>query len=238
MEKKADLRRDVYSKACTLSKSDNVQSLENAADLFAQIPGYLDVDTRLEACETRLEELKSKLAREKARRESSDAAKTRIKWISIVLVIALVVGLAVGIPLAKAGAHDVKDIKIEIVNMKSEYDPDASPYINGLYYIYFDFEITNNTGTAIDYIDVIIHVSDKSGTELGTISTTFGGYYSSSMNLKKSEMQRFTTTVSESQPNNNSFFTSMYNTNVDEWTFTYEFDSVAFSDGEHYFAED
>lgn len=112
------------------------------------------------------------------------------------------------------------------------------PYVNGCYYIYYEFEITNQTEAAIDYIDVVTHVKNKSGEEIGTITSSFGGYYSESMELEAGETVTVTVSLSEHQPEKDEFFSLLYKTSLDQLSFSFEIQSVGFSDGERYSAEE
>ena len=138
---------------------------------------------------------------------------------------------------AKKAKHNVSKISISLISLQADYDPNASPYINGCYYVYLDYKLINNTGAEIDYITVDTYFKDKSGRLLGTVKAEFGGYYSSSMQLQVGESQTHQIYISESQPARNEFFTTMYNSKLSDFTVTFKIKSVSFSDGEHYFSE-
>lgn len=161
------------------------------------------------------------------------AKKIRV-FLLVVACIMSIVGLNLSNNYAKARAHNPEDIKIKIISCESKYDENATFYVNGCYYVYFNYEIINETSADIDYIDVVAHYTDHSGKSIGNITTSFGGYDSSSMNLKAGTKQIHETYISENRPEEDQFFTTLYNSDFSEFTVTYKILSVKFSDGERY----
>lgn len=236
-ENKQQIKNDIFSKAYRLAARDDIDSLEQAVDLFASIPDFKDAAQRMSACQQKLSELKRELAIKKEKEEKLKAKKAKQKAVTILSIVLIAAALIVGIPLKSKIDHDVNRIKIDIVNMSSSYNHNESVYINGRYYIYFDFEIKNGTGAGIDYMEVVTYVEDKNGKSIGQITSSFGGYYSSSMNLEKKDTVIKEIYLAEHQPEKNAFFSTMYDTKLDEWSFTHKVTSVSFSDGKNYFGE-
>lgn len=231
------IKNNIYSKAYRLAAKDDVDSLEQAVDLFASIHDFRDSAQRMSACQQKLSELKRELAIKKEKEEKLKAKKAKQKATAILSAILIAAALIVGIPLKNKIDHDVNRIKIDIVDMSSAYNPNEPVYINGRYYIYFDFEIKNGTGVGIDYMEVVTYVEDKNGKSIGQITSSFGGYDSSSMNLEKKDTVIKEIYLAEHQPEKNAFFSTIYDTEVDEWSFTHKITSVKFSDGKNYFGE-
>lgn len=128
--------------------------------------------------------------------------------------------------------HSPKQVDIEIVNKMVAYDPDASPYINGCYYIHFDFKVEAKK-TGVEYVDVIVYVNDKDGSNLGYVTASLSGL---SIDARDSEI--VTVSLKENQPEKNEFFTMLYNTDLDDLRFEYEIESIRFDDGKYYFGRD
>lgn len=124
--------------------------------------------------------------------------------------------------------HSPKQLKINVVNKEVEYDADASGYTNGCYYIHCEYEIEAKK-TGIDYVELKVHVSDKKGNELGFIRSSL-----SDINADAGDKKFITTTLQENQPEQNEFFTALYNADFSDLKFEYEIGSIQFSDGKYY----
>ena len=128
--------------------------------------------------------------------------------------------------------HSPKQMKIEVVGMETEYDPEASPYINGCYYIHLDYEIQAKK-LGIEYIDLKVHVSEKGGEELGVIRSSL-----SYIDLEAHDEKVITTSWSENQPEKNDFFSELYDKDFSELEFEFEIGSIQFDDGKYYHNDD
>ena len=128
----------------------------------------------------------------------------------------------------KARLHSPDQVTIALVNKTQEYDPDASPYINGCYYIYLEYQIGAGE-LGVDYIQFRTTVSDESGEELGSITTSL-----STMNLDAGGEKSYETYLQENQPEKNQFFSSLYDAVYSDLSFEYEIITIQFSDGEYY----
>lgn len=217
---------EMYKTACSIFKqASTIKEFSNASCYFSNLKGYKDSDSLLEQCTLSIQNLQTK--------EKQQKLKKKIIIFSIIgaILLAILIGVV-----ANKNKYDVERIEIAITNVEKKYDPYASPYINGCYYIYFDYEIKNKTGADIDYIEIVTYYTDSSGKSIGTVTTSFGGYYSSTMSLKAKTSQTHETYISENQPEKNQFFTTLYNSDFSDFTVTYKVVSVEFSDGKHYSA--
>lgn len=151
----------------------------------------------------------------------------------ILAVIAIIIISIVGSTLHSNYVHSPERISTKIVSKSQEYNPDVSPYLNGCYYIYLDYEITCNSEAGVDYLEIITDVS-VNGEEIGSIKSSL-----ESMNLSNGETKTFSTYLQDNQPeeNENYFFIDLYNANFLSLSFEYEIQSILFSDG-HYWRSD
>ncbi len=128
--------------------------------------------------------------------------------------------------------HSPKQVNINVANKEVEYDPDASPYVNGCYYIHLDFEVEAKK-TGVEYVELKVYVSDKNNNELGFVRASL-----SDLNVEAGDKKTVTVSLEENQPEKNEFFAALYNVDFSELKFRYEIGSVGFIDGEYYFNED
>ncbi|MBE6778979.1 MAG: hypothetical protein E7541_06300 [Ruminococcaceae bacterium] len=128
--------------------------------------------------------------------------------------------------------HSASRVSVEVVDMVSSYDPDASPYINGCYYVELHYQIETDT-LGVEYMDFKVHVEDDDGNELGTVRSTL-----SYMELEEDGETTITSMLKENQPEKNEFFTKLYNADFEDLSFTIEIGSIKFEDGEYYNNED
>lgn len=148
--------------------------------------------------------------------------KTLSTLLLVVAIIAGIYGYGASSIAEKAAARDVNDIGLKIVERKCYYNADESPYINGRYHIELTYEIKNGTKATLGWVQIKTHVYDKSGVQIGTLNTEFGGYYGSSMSLKAGDTIKLVTDFAEHQPGNNQFFVDFYETPVKDLRFEYE----------------
>ena len=128
--------------------------------------------------------------------------------------------------------HSPKQVDIDIVGKTVEYDPNARGYINGCYYIYLDFEVEAKK-TGVEYIAVKVIISDKDGNDIGYVDATLSG-----MNIEAGDTKTVTVSLYENQPEENEFFTKLYNAELDDLKFKYEISHINFDDGEYYSSND
>ena len=161
--------------------------------------------------------------------EAKEINKSKAGTVIAAILTALVMIVsAFGIHSDYKKAHfSPKRLDIEIVSKSNDYDPDTVA-INGTYYVYFDFEIKAK-GEGIDYIELKTHVSDKDGNELGYIQSSLGD-----LDLKAGEKTTSTIYLESIKPENDEFFTTLYNSDFEDLRFEYEIGSMTFENGERY----
>ncbi len=228
-------KKETYLKACNLASQGTISSLTQAIFLFSQVKGFREADSKKSVCEKTLDELQIAAKRnekERARRETKERIKSSVKkFLVTLIVLAVVIGVFIVRPLKKKWDHDIDDIIIKLTEMSSLYDPEAKYSYNGCYYVYFDFEIKNETNADIDYIQVVTYFETKNGKSIGQLQSEFGGMYSSAMNLKKNKTMIKESYLSETNPEKDDLLYLLYGTNVEDWTISYKITSVKFSDG-------
>lgn len=146
----------------------------------------------------------------------------------VLALILLITSLIGGASANKAKLHSPEQVTIALVAKTQEYDPDASPYINGCYYIYLEYQIKAGK-IGVEYIQLKTSVTDKSGKALGTITSSLD-----TMNLKAGEQRKYETYLQENQPQKNGFFSALYDADYGDLVFSYEILAIRFSDGEYY----
>ncbi len=197
----------------------------NLVLIYASLGDYLDSKERGAAC----------LAAERAILKKTRIIKSLKIAVPIVIVLAIVLSVVISNSV-KAARHDVSKIGVEIINTESIYKSNVSPYVNGCYYIYFDYKITNGTGVEIDYMEVVAHIYDGNKS-IGKVTSRFGGYGDNGMSLAAGEEQVHEIYISENQPEKNAFFSTLYNATFEDYEIRYEITTVSFSDGEQYFVD-
>lgn len=126
--------------------------------------------------------------------------------------------------------HSPKQMELDLVGKSVYFDPDK--YVNGCYYIDLDFEVSaKNNG--VDYTEFKVYISEKDGTELGYVRVTL-----SDMRIDAGEKKVIGVTLSENQPENNEFFTNLYNADLSNLEFEFEIGDITFTDHERYHNED
>lgn len=234
--------KEAYSIACKLQVQGTVDSLIRAISLFTQIEGFRDSDSKKASCEKALAELKAQKEqreREAAKREKAETRKKAKKkffsfvgkFIVIACIICGIVGGCVYYPKKKKQDHNIDNIKIDIIKMWSEFEKSESYYYDGEYYVCFDYEIKNETNVDIDYIEVITYFKDKNGKSMGTVQSSFGNRYSTSLNLKKDDKVIKEICISERELDKDKLTTTLYESKLEDWEITHKIIRVSFSDG-------
>lgn len=157
----------------------------------------------------------------------------------VLAVIALIGGVTGSGKENRTKRHDPADIRVRLTAKTAEYHPNESGYINGCYYIYFDFKLTNRTDATLDYVEIQTTVCDKDGKELGTLHSSFGAIrqfekQSGLLELAPGKSAEKQTYLKENQPEG--FFVTVYNTPYEELNFSCKVLSASFSDGYSYSA--
>jgi hypothetical protein len=155
--------------------------------------------------------------------------KARAIWAGIATVILVIVCIVTGVNQANAKLHSPNHLELEVVAKSEEYKSNVSHYINGCYFIYFDYEITSKK-LGISDMSIITYVYDKNtGKELGYITTSLSG-----MNLDEGGTKTYTVELKENQPEKNNFFSTLYEMDFEDLEFKCEYDYIHFEDGEYY----
>ena len=155
--------------------------------------------------------------------------KSRVTWSWVLAIILAIVSVFTISSSIKQNLHSPKQLEISVVNKEVEYNPDVSPYINGCYYIHFDYEIEAKK-TGINYLEFKLRIKDKKGNEVGFIKSSV-----SNLNLDAGDEKVVTLTLEENQPEKNEFFTELYNADFKDYKYEIEIGSIQFTDGEYYF---
>lgn len=154
--------------------------------------------------------------------------KGRIAWSWVLSIILAIVSVFTIILAHQENLHSPKQLEISVVSKEVEYNPDASRYINGCYYIHYDYEIEAKK-TGIDYIGFKLHIKDKKGNEVGFIKSSI-----SDLNLDAGDEKVVTLSLEENQPEKNKFFTELYNTDFKDYKYEIEIGLIQFTDGKYY----
>ena len=88
-----------------------------------------------------------------------------------------------------------------------------SPYINGCYYVHYEYEIEAKK-TGINYIEFKLRIKDKKGNEVGFIKSSI-----SDLNLDAGDEKVVTLSLEENQPEKNEFFTELYNADFKDYKY-------------------
>lgn len=154
------------------------------------------------------------------------SVKVKAIWASIATVILVIVCIVSGTKAADAKLHSPDNMTVTIVEKTESYE---SNYYNGEYHIYFDFKISSEK-LGVSDMKVIAHIYDKNGKELGYLQSSF-----SNMNLDAGATKTYTIDWESTRPDD--FFTTIYEAELEDLVFEYEFDYVHFEDGKYYNAD-
>lgn len=147
------------------------------------------------------------------------------KYQTILLVFTVIlffVGLALSIKATKARNHDIDDISVKIVGSETAQDGYRS-------YVNMDFEIENGSDNTLAYIELIVRFTDKSGKQIGTMTSSFGS--STGMGLESGEKVILTSYLSESGSNFGTLFAGLYQNGVEAYDLDYEVTYAEWEDG-------
>lgn len=149
-----------------------------------------------------------------------------LSW--VLTAILVIISLFTAHSVYQENLHSPDNVSLEISEKTATYDPDASPYVNGCYYVNFICDIEcDNIG--VEYIEMRIHVNDDDGNELGTINSSL-----SNIGLEADDETQMTITLKENQPENDEFFKTLYNADISDLEFEFEIGSIQFDDGDYY----
>ena len=161
---------------------------------------------------------------------TTDKSRSYINWLLVLLIVAVIAG---GILTYRADIerkHDVDDIKIELSNMRSSYDPNSGYY--GKYYVYTDYTVTNKTKAVLESLEVIVTYKDANGKQLTQVRTSFGRY--DDMNLERKESVTLESYLDEQKISDSTAMSVLYGKELSEFVVEYEITKVRWTDGVNY----
>lgn len=126
--------------------------------------------------------------------------------------------------------HSPKQMELDLVGKSVYFDPNQ--YANGCYYIDLDFEVSAKDN-GVDYTEFKVYISQKDGDQLGYVRVTL-----SDMCIDAGEKKVFSVTLSENQPEDNKFFTDLYNAELSDLEFEFEIGNITFADSKRYHNDD
>ncbi|MBO4839032.1 MAG: hypothetical protein J5493_06675 [Lachnospiraceae bacterium] len=177
--------------------------------------------------ENRLAELAAK-RRARLEKLTEEERARRKKWLWISIIAALIIGGTVWITAGKmirAARHDHDKIGITVQSMTSEEDSNHS-------YIYFDFEIRNDSKATVDYIKVSTRMKDLNGKSFGTVTSEFGSLSGGSvLSLKPGRSTIEEVYLSENTKLMTQFFQRIYGKTPEDLLIEQEILYVRWSDG-------
>ncbi len=172
---------------------------------------------------------------------TTDRSRRYMNWLLVLLIVAVIAGGALTQRASRARKHNVDAIDIEISNMRSYHDPDGGAYINGKYYIYFDYTITNRSRSELDAIEVAVHYKDGNGKAITQITTWFGSSGGNDeLNLPRGRSVTMEAYISDGGNSMGSGFVALYGNELSDFEISYEIltayweDGTRYSDGEFY----
>ena len=220
---------EMYAQACEMMSECNIHFLQRAANIFGSISKFRDSEAKQKECLSLIENQKNEIFQKNLELQLKKRQASKRKKIILLSIIVSIIALFITFITVRELTHSTKNISIEIVDARSAED-------NRYYYVYTDYEITNNTAKTIDYIEVVTYVTDKNGKSLGTITSSFGSLYgSNTLNLKAHNSIIKETYLSEYKSEQiDSFFVALYNNGIKELIITHEIANVKWADGYKY----
>ena len=220
---------EMYAQACEMMSECNIHFLQRAANIFGSISKFRDSEAKQKECLSLIENQKNEIFQKNLELQLKKRQASKRKKIILLSIIVSIIALFITFITVRELTHSTKNISIEIVDARSAED-------NRYYYVYTDYEITNNTAQTIDYIEVVTYVTDKNGKSLGTITSCFGSLYgSNTLNLKAHNSTIQETYLSEYKSEQiDDFFVAIYNNGIKELIITHEIADVKWADGYKY----
>ena len=166
---------------------------------------------------------------------TTDKSRSYINWLLVLLIVAVIAGGILTQRATKARKHDVDAIKIEISNMRSYHDPNGGAFINGKYYIYTDYTITNHSKSELDQIEVAVHYKDGNGKTITQVTSWFGSSGGNDeLDLPCGQSVTKETYISDGGNDMNSGFVALYGHELSEFEISYEILTAYWEDGTRY----
>lgn len=226
--------KENFDKLCKLKISNDIYSLKLAIKLLEENPQWENQRKQIDELTKRIEEIIAKNEAEEKRENRAKKTKQIFKkFFSVSIALLIIIGVFLLISY-NSRKHDIKRIKAEIINISSEYHPNESPYINGCYYIYFDFLIKNNTYTEIDSITLTTEFKNSSGVSVYRMTSDFGGFGTAELNLRSNEEARYQTYLKDGAVNTDISFLEIYEADLSDYEIIVTVSKVTFNDGHNY----
>lgn len=219
-----------------LTTAQTAEEYGEAAKMLEQMAGFGQSEALAQQARTKEAECRRTLwkqqeenrkKREEAQhKEKKTGVMKRIRFWLILICCAAVLILIKVIP---EWMHDVKSIQIELVDVWGQSD-------DRYHYVMFDYQIDNNTGATIDYMEITTYFNDDTGKNLGTVTSSFGESSGRMvLNLQPGESVIKENHLSEYKNSKVSeFFATLYREGADDFEITYEITYVKWSDGHTY----
>ena len=155
---------------------------------------------------------------------NAEKTKTIHTVLLVIACIALIAGLVMSGEAEKERAHNIDDIKIELIDNYTATE--GSHY----YYVYTDFKVTNNTKATLQYIEFDIHFTDDNGREIGTMNTYFGSILGRGFDLESGASVIKSVYLKESGTNWDNLFAALYENGVSNYNMELEIIEVKWND--------
>ena len=160
--------------------------------------------------------------------------RTITRLLAVAAVICFIAGLILAGNKEKADAHDVGNIQITILDMRSECDPSQTGYGYNTYSVTFDVKIDNGTDAELNAIGMTFSFRDASGKTIGTMRTTFGNSYSDSFRLAAKQTIILETYLSAKENDQNDLeglIGELYGAALQDYRIDCNITHVSYSDG-------
>lgn len=220
-------------KAIEYSQSNEEYIIDRAIAIFENHPHWEESGAKIQECRAKKLQIAKSYAEIKQNEIRTERRNKIVKFLRTFIIIVLVAAVLGGIYFYSKEKHNVEKIEIELLDIKKSYNPDESPYINGCYYLYFEFQITNNCITEIKSIETTTYIKDADGKLLQQINSSFGGY-NDGIYLEKGENLTIETYLKENRPEQNQGFADVYNSEFSDLDIIIVVTSVEFTDGHKY----
>ena len=235
--KEAELNKK-YTEAIEKYKNKNYY---NAKKDFEQIIDYKDSRQYYESSMQIIDERNRNVEQRKKQEKTAKIVK-KLSVIAAVALIIIICIVTIGSCAAKKRiAHDVSNIKIQITNKRSYFN--ENEYSQGVYYVEFTYNITNNMGVKFNYIEFKAHFKDSSGNDIVYVKSSFGAVSTTSTECLKlapgsSISRKSTASCLATQYSYDTGFKYLYNNQLSSMTVTFETTGVYFDDGENYYVSE
>ena len=148
----------------------------------------------------------------------------RIKGCWIITILLVIASLIMGYNNHQEALHSVENVSVKVVSMEDTYDDSG---YSTKYYVNFGYEIKSKK-LGLQRIDLEVVVKDKQGNELGTISSSL-----QYIEVEKGKPTIINTYLAENNPQDDAFFLSLYEAELEDLEFSYKIKMAQYEDGEY-----